>query len=66
MIIIGELINASRKSIGTAIEARDAAAIQKVAKAQAEAGADYIDVNAGLFVGKEAQHLKWLGRPCSR
>lgn len=60
MIIIGELINASRKSIGTAIEARDAAAIQKVAKAQAEAGADYIDVNAGIFVGKEAQHLKWL------
>jgi 5-methyltetrahydrofolate--homocysteine methyltransferase len=45
MILIGELINASRKSIGAAIEAGDAAAIQKVAKAQAEAGAHYIDVN---------------------
>jgi 5-methyltetrahydrofolate corrinoid/iron sulfur protein methyltransferase len=60
MIIIGELINASRKSIGAAIEAQDAAAIQKVAKAQAEAGAAYIDVNAGVFVGKEPQYLKWL------
>ena len=32
MIIIGELINASRKAIKAAIEAQDAAAIQKVAK----------------------------------
>ena len=46
MYIIGELINASRKAIGAAIEALDAEAIQKVAKDQAEAGASYIDVNA--------------------
>ena len=31
MIIIGELINASRKAIGAAIEAGDAKTIQKVA-----------------------------------
>ena len=60
MIIIGELINASRKAIKAAIEAQDAAAIQKVAKDQAEAGADYIDVNAGVFVGREPEYLKWL------
>jgi cobalamin-dependent methionine synthase I len=60
MIIIGELINASRKAIKAAIEAQDAEAIQKVAKDQAEAGADYIDVNAGIFVGKEPEYLKWL------
>ncbi len=60
MIIIGELINASRKAIGAAIEAGDTEAIQKVAKDQAEAGADFIDVNAGIFVGKEPQYLKWL------
>ena len=53
MIIIGELINASRKAIGAAIEAGDTEAVQKVAKDQAEAGADFIDVNAGIFVGKE-------------
>ena len=60
MIIIGELINASRKAIKAAIEAGDAAAIQQVATDQAEAGADYIDVNAGIFVGKEPDYLKWL------
>ena len=60
MIIIGELINASRKAIKAAIEAQDAEAIQKVANDQAEAGADYIDVNAGIFVGKEPEYLKWL------
>ena len=27
-------------------------------KMQAEAGGDYIDVNAGTFVGQEAEHLK--------
>ena len=60
MIIIGELINASRKAIGKAIEEQDAAAIQQVAQDQAAAGADYIDVNAGIFVGKEPDYLKWL------
>ena len=60
MIIIGELINASRKAIKAAIEAGDAAAIQQVAKDQAEAGANYIDVNAGIFVGQEPAYLKWL------
>jgi 5-methyltetrahydrofolate corrinoid/iron sulfur protein methyltransferase len=60
MIIIGELINASRNAIGAAIEAQDADAIQQVAKDQSEAGADFIDVNAGIFLGKEPQYLKWL------
>ena len=60
MIIIGELINASRKAIKAAIEAGDAAAIQKVALDQAAAGADYIDVNAGIFVGQEPEYLQWL------
>lgn len=60
MIIIEELINASRKAIGAAIEARDAEAIQKVAKDEMEAGADYIDINAGIFINEEPQDLKWL------
>ncbi|MCF8061176.1 MAG: methyltetrahydrofolate cobalamin methyltransferase [Deltaproteobacteria bacterium] len=60
MIVIGELINASRKDIGRAIEGRDAAAIQQVAKDQADAGADYIDVNAGIFVDREPEHVRWL------
>lgn len=60
MIIIGELINASRKAIGSAIEAQDAAAIQKVAQDQHAAGANFIDVNAGIFVKKEPEYLAWL------
>jgi cobalamin-dependent methionine synthase I len=60
MIIVGELINASRKTIAGLIEAQDAEAIKKVALAESEAGADYIDVNAGVFVGKEGDYLTWL------
>lgn len=60
MVIVGELINASRKEIATIIEAQDAEAVKKVAKDQYEAGANYIDVNAGIFVGKEGDYLQWL------
>ncbi|MFO8048658.1 MAG: methyltetrahydrofolate cobalamin methyltransferase [Desulfosudaceae bacterium] len=60
MIIIGELINASRKAVGAAIKAEDAGTIADLARQQHEAGADFIDVNAGIFVGKEADYLKWL------
>jgi 5-methyltetrahydrofolate--homocysteine methyltransferase len=60
MLIVGELINASRKAIAEAIESQDEATIQNVAVDQFENGADYIDVNAGVFVGKEVEYLKWL------
>lgn len=60
MIIVGELINASRKAIGAAIETQDSEAIKKIAKDEQDAGADYIDVNAGIFVGKEPEYLTWL------
>lgn len=60
MIVVGELINASRKAVGEAIKAQDVAYIQKVAMDEVEAGANYIDVNAGIFVGKEPEYLEWL------
>jgi len=60
MLIVGELINASRKVIATAIENQNQEAIQQIAKDQYEAGTNYIDVNAGVFVGKESEYLKWL------
>ena len=34
--------------------------MKKLAKDQYEAGANYIDVNAGVFVGQESEYLKWL------
>ena len=60
MIIVGELINATRKAVKAAIEDRDHEFIQKLAKEQADAGAEYIDVNAGVFVGKETEYLNWV------
>jgi len=60
MLIVGELINASRKAIATAIENQNQEAIQQIARDQYEAGANYIDVNAGVFVGKESEYLEWL------
>jgi 5-methyltetrahydrofolate corrinoid/iron sulfur protein methyltransferase len=60
MLIVAERINSSRKSISEAIKAKDADFISKEAKSQAEAGANYIDVNAGSFVGQEAEYLCWL------
>ena len=60
MLVVGELINASRKAITEAISTKDAETIQKVASEQLEAGANFIDVNAGVFVGKEAEYLQWL------
>jgi len=60
MLIVGERINSSRKTINQAIEVKDADFIRSEAKAQAEAGADYIDINAGSFVEQEAEYLCWL------
>ena len=60
MIIVGEKVNTSRKSIREAVEKRDADFIVKVAQEQAEAGAHYIDVNAGTFVDQETECLCWL------
>jgi 5-methyltetrahydrofolate corrinoid/iron sulfur protein methyltransferase len=60
MLIVAERINASRKAICAALEALDADAIQREARAQDAAGADYIDVNGGTFPGREPELLAWL------
>ena len=63
MIVIGEKINASRKAIRTAIGERDTKGIERVIRAQDEAGAHYIELNAGTGSGdldREADDLEWL------
>jgi len=60
MIIIGENINSSRRQIAEAIASGNREYIQNEAKAQSDAGADYIDVNAAAFMEKEAECLKWI------
>ncbi|MHB1654036.1 MAG: methyltetrahydrofolate cobalamin methyltransferase [Desulfitobacteriaceae bacterium] len=59
MLIVGELINSTRKAIAQAIEQRDVAYLQGLALRQAEAGADYIDVNAAAG-GDEIENMVWL------
>ena len=63
MLVIGENINASNKSVGQAIANRDRDFIQSLARKQEAAGVDFIDVNVGLshgsWVSPEAA-MEWL------
>ena len=60
MLIVAERINSSRKFVANAIENQDREFIQNEARIQTEAGANYIDVNAGSFIGEETQRLEWV------
>jgi len=60
MILIGERINSTHKSIAEAIKARDSKHIQQEALTQVKAGVDYVDVNAGTFQTEEPALLTWL------
>ncbi len=60
MKIIGEKINGTRKRVARAIAERDAAFIKDLAFRQAEAGATWLDVNAGTHPDQEAEDLVWL------
>lgn len=60
MIIIGELINTSRKEISEAVDNRDVECIKRVAVEQMEAGATYLDVNCGNKVHNEVEIMEWL------
>ena len=61
MFIIGEKINATRKSIDTAIRSKDISYIQEVAKAQEQAGAHALDVNCGTVpASEEPETMRWL------
>ena len=61
MIIIGEKINATRKTIAAALAARDESAIIKTAREQVAAGAHYLDINGGdPREGMEVKNMAWL------
>ncbi len=59
MEIIGERINTSIKYIEKAYMEKDAGVIQEEARKQVEAGANVIDVNAGLKPEDNARRLEW-------
>jgi cobalamin-dependent methionine synthase I len=62
MIIIGEKINATLAPVKPIILNRDATALLELARGQAKAGANFLDVNVGTGVGSqadEAEGMKW-------
>ncbi len=63
MLVVGENINASNKSVGQAIANKDRDFIQNLAKRQEAAGVDFIDVNVGLSHsswGTPEAAMEWL------
>jgi len=60
MIIIGEKINGTRKSVAKAIRDRDVTFIEELAKSQTDAGSSYLDVNAGTAPEREPEDMRWL------
>ncbi len=62
MKIIGEKINGTRSQVRKAVLERDAETIAALARAQADSGAAWIDVNAGTPADREPEDLVWLVR----
>jgi len=60
VVIIGENIHVIAQAVSTAIRERDARVIQDLAKAQTEAGADYIDLNVGPMKKDTEETMQWL------
>lgn len=63
MLVIGENINASTRSVAEAIVNRDREFLESLAKAEAAAGVDFIDVNTGTGYGSPEQEMatmEWL------
>lgn len=58
--VIGERINTSRKLVQAAVAERNAEYIINDVKKQQDAGANFIDVNAGARIGHETEDMKWL------
>ncbi|RLA92044.1 MAG: dihydropteroate synthase, partial [Deltaproteobacteria bacterium] len=59
MVIIGENIHILSKKVSEAINNKDAKVIQELAKEQAAAGVDYIDLNIGP-ARKNPEIMAWL------
>lgn len=61
MLIIGELINATRRNVREAIVNKDTDYLQQLAHRQDEAGAHYIDVNVATGRGLEieTEDMEW-------
>jgi len=59
-LTIGELINSTRDEVKQALKEKDEELIRKLARDQAETGADVIDLNAGESMEDEKADMDWL------
>lgn len=60
MLIIGELLNPTRKKVKQAPKNRDEAVIRRLAHRQIEAGADILDVNTVTSMKREIEDMGWV------
>jgi len=60
MILIAESINVMSKTLGPAMKERNPKPIQEMAKAQVEAGADYLDINIGPARRQGDEMMEWV------
>lgn len=60
MILIGENLNIMSQVLGPALKERDPKPIQEMAKAEAEAGIDYIDLNIGPARRGGEELMEWV------
>lgn len=60
MIIIGERINGMFKAVNQAIQDKDKAAIQDLARKQIAEGADMLDINVGTASSEPQAAMAWL------
>ncbi len=60
MIVLGECINSTRKSVQKALAEKDEAFIRKLARDQHETGSDVIDVNTAISMENEISDMEWV------
>ena len=60
MLIVGENISVTSKIVGDSIRNRDPEPIIKMARAQKEAGAHYVDVNIGPATKNGEDLMQWI------
>jgi 5-methyltetrahydrofolate corrinoid/iron sulfur protein methyltransferase len=60
MVLIGESIHIISKDVNDAVKERNSKIIQDLARAQTEAGADYIDLNLGPAKKDPEETTQWL------
>ena len=60
MLVIGELINSTRKEVKAALKNKDEQFIRRLGKSQIDAGADLLDINTATSRSEEMSDMEWV------